>query len=126
MLTLRLLCRSVRRSVTRIVILGGGFASINAAKRLRYTAEALEPAAGKPARRLRKAAKQVTTALGARQDTVVAREQLVRLAALAREDGESDFTYGLLVGQEQARAAEAERDALGARGRVEKRRDDWG
>ena len=97
-----------------------------AAKRLRYTAEALEPAAGKPARRLRKAAKQVTTALGARQDTVVAREQLVRLAALAREDGESDFTYGLLVGQEQARAAEAERDALGARGRVEKRRDDWG
>ena len=33
-LTLRLLCRSVRRSVTRIVILGGGFASINAAKRL--------------------------------------------------------------------------------------------
>ena len=97
-----------------------------AAKRLRYTAEALEPAAGKPARRLRKAAKRVTSALGARQDTVVAREQLLRLAALAREHGESDFTYGLLVGQEQARAAKAERDALAARARVEKRRDDWG
>ncbi len=101
-------------------------AARKAAKRLRYTAEALEPAAGKPARRLRKAAKRVTTALGARQDTVVAREQLVRLAGLAREQGESDFTYGLLVGQEQTRAAEAEREALAARTRVEKQRGAWG
>jgi hypothetical protein len=33
-LTLQLLCRSVRRSVTRVVILGGVFARINATKRL--------------------------------------------------------------------------------------------
>ena len=101
-------------------------AARKAAKRLRYTAEALEPAGGKRSRRLRKAAKRITTALGARQDTVVTRAQLYRLAGLAREHGESDFTYGLLVGQEQARATAAEREALNARARVAAQLEVWG
>ena len=41
-----------------------------AAKRLRYAAEAAEPAVGKPARRLEKRLKPVQKLLGDHQDTV--------------------------------------------------------
>lgn len=77
-----------------------------AAKRLRYAAEVARPALGKPARRLGKQAKEVTQVLGERQDTVVVREHLRRLADDAQEAGEPTFTYGLLHARQQAREAE--------------------
>ncbi|GAA1141154.1 CHAD domain-containing protein [Nocardioides aquiterrae] len=76
-----------------------------AAKRLRYTAEAWEPDGGKDARRLAAAAKRLTQHLGERQDTVVVRAHLLRLAEAAAAEGEPAFTYGRLHAREQARAA---------------------
>ena len=75
-----------------------------AAKRLRYTAEAWEPDAGEDARRLAAAAKRLTQHLGERQDTVVVRAHLLRLAEAAAAEGEPTFTYGRLHAREQARA----------------------
>lgn len=77
-----------------------------AAKRLLYTAESLEPVWGKDAKRLRKAAKRITTVLGERQDTVLSRADLVGLAAGAVAAGESGFTYARLHAREQGRADE--------------------
>lgn len=76
-----------------------------ATKRLRYAAEAWEPeGGGKDARRVAKAAKRLTQHLGERQDTVVARANLLELAAAAAAAGEPTFTYGRLHAREQARA----------------------
>ncbi|CAM5601254.1 CYTH and CHAD domain-containing protein [Streptomyces aurantiogriseus] len=79
------------------------------AKRLRYAGEAAGPALGKPARRLAKRAKAVQKALGDHHDSVVARDSLRRQAVAAHAAGEPGFTWGLLHGQEQATAAERER-----------------
>jgi CHAD domain-containing protein len=75
-----------------------------AAKRLRYTAEAWEPDGGGDARRLAAAAKGLTQHLGERQDSVVVRGHLLRLAESAAAEGEPTFTYGRLHAREQARA----------------------
>ncbi|HEU5036172.1 MAG TPA: CHAD domain-containing protein [Nocardioides sp.] len=75
-----------------------------AAKRLRYVAEAWEEGDGADARRLVRAAKRLTQHLGDRQDTVVVRAHLVRLAAEAAAAGEPTFTYGRLHARAQARA----------------------
>ncbi|GHF35590.1 CHAD domain-containing protein [Streptomyces mashuensis] len=80
-----------------------------AAKRARYGAEAAVPALGKPAKRLAARLKEVQTVLGDHQDGVLARDALRRLAALAAAAGEPTFTYGVLYGREEQRAAEAER-----------------
>ncbi|MEU2284862.1 CYTH and CHAD domain-containing protein [Streptomyces sp. NPDC013178] len=80
-----------------------------AAKRLRYAGEAAVPALGRPARRLAKRAKAVQKALGDHHDSVVARDTLRRQAVAAHAAGEPGFTWGLLYGQEQATAAERER-----------------
>jgi CHAD domain-containing protein len=77
-----------------------------ASKRLRYAAEAVEPICGKDARRLRRGAKQFTSYLGERQDTIASREQLVELARSARDAGEPTFTYGRMHAREEARALE--------------------
>ena len=77
-----------------------------AAKRLRYAAEAVKPVCGKRAKKLAKAAKNLTSYLGERQDTVTSREELVELARAARDAGEPTFTYGRLHAREQARAVE--------------------
>lgn len=76
-----------------------------AAKRLRYAAEVWGPDGGKDARRVVKAAKRLTQHLGERQDTVLVREHLVRLAEAAATEGEATFAYGRLHAREQARAA---------------------
>jgi CHAD domain-containing protein len=76
------------------------------AKRLRYAAETLAPVWGKDAQRLAKAAKRLTQHLGERQDTVVTREHLVRLAAVAAGEGEASFTWGRLHAREQRHAEE--------------------
>jgi CHAD domain-containing protein len=78
------------------------------AKRLRYAAELARPVGGKGAKRLVKRAKAVQQALGARQDTVVARARLRQLGAQAFLHGENGFTFGLLHAQERARGDEAE------------------
>ncbi|MFF4971490.1 CHAD domain-containing protein [Streptomyces sp. NPDC001083] len=78
------------------------------AKRTRYAAEAATPALGGPAAGLVKAMKSLQSLLGDHQDGVMAREALRDLAAQAHEAGESAFTYGVLYGREERRAAEVE------------------
>ncbi|MGV9707014.1 CYTH and CHAD domain-containing protein [Streptomyces sp. NPDC003483] len=78
------------------------------AKRTRYAAEAAVPALGGPAAGLVKSMKSLQSLLGDHQDGVMARETLRDLAGRAHEAGESAFTYGVLYGREERRAAEAE------------------
>jgi CHAD domain-containing protein len=78
------------------------------AKRTRYAAEAAAPALGKPAEVLVKSMKSLQTLLGDHQDSVMARGTLLELSALAHAAGESTFTYGVLYGREEQRAAAAE------------------
>ena len=80
-----------------------------AAKRLRYAAEAAEPAVGKPAKRLRKRLKPMQSVLGDHQDAVVARPVLRELGAQVHQEGGNGFTFGLLHAIESDRAAHAER-----------------
>lgn len=80
------------------------------AKRARYTAEVTVPVLGGAADRVRKVGKKTQVLLGALQDTVVVRERCRRLAVAAQAAGESAFTYGLLLGREELRAREAERE----------------
>jgi len=54
------------------------------------------------------AAARIPGLLGDHQDSVMTREALRELAALAHAAGESSFTYGVLYGREEQRAAEAE------------------
>ncbi|MEW1724011.1 CYTH and CHAD domain-containing protein [Streptomyces sp. NPDC093109] len=81
-----------------------------AAKRARYAAEAARPALGGPAGRFARRMKDVQTLLGDHQDSVVARETLRDLAVAAHAAGESAFTWGLLYGEEAARAERLERE----------------
>ncbi|MGW0733886.1 CYTH and CHAD domain-containing protein [Streptomyces sp. NPDC002851] len=83
------------------------------AKRTRYAAEAAQPALGKPAKRLVRYMKDLQNLLGEHQDSVVARTALRDLAAQAHTAGESAFTYGLLYGREEQRAADCERELPG-------------
>ncbi|MFD4522586.1 CHAD domain-containing protein [Streptomyces sp. NPDC058470] len=78
------------------------------AKRTRYAAEAATPALGTPAADLVKSMKSLQGLLGDHQDSVMAREAVLELAAEAYAAGESAFTYGVLYGREEQRAAEAE------------------
>ncbi|MFF0714759.1 CYTH and CHAD domain-containing protein [Streptomyces bauhiniae] len=70
------------------------------AKRARYAAEAAVPALGGSARALARAAKKLTSLLGEHQDSVLARQTLRELAAVAHAAGESAFTYGVLYERE--------------------------
>ncbi|ARP70211.1 CHAD domain-containing protein [Streptomyces pluripotens] len=78
------------------------------AKRTRYAAEAATPALGARARSLTRSMKSLTTLLGDHQDSVMARRTLRELSAVAHAAGESSFTYGVLYGREEVRAATAE------------------
>ncbi|MER8017403.1 CYTH and CHAD domain-containing protein [Streptomyces griseoluteus] len=80
------------------------------AKRARYAAEAAVPALGGPAR----AAKKLTSLLGEHQDSVLARQTLRELAAVAHAAGESAFTYGVLHEREERAARRTERKLPGA------------
>ncbi|MFJ8195604.1 CHAD domain-containing protein [Streptomyces sp. NPDC096152] len=86
------------------------------AKRARYAAEAALPALGDPAAALVRSAKTLQGLLGDHQDSVMARLALRELAARAEAAGESAFTYGLLYGREERRAADVEAELPGARG----------
>ncbi|MBO1333950.1 CYTH and CHAD domain-containing protein [Streptomyces sp. VRA16 Mangrove soil] len=84
-----------------------------AAKRARYAGEAAVPALGKQAKKFAKRMKKVQSLLGDHQDSVVAREALRHIAIQAHAAGETAFTWGLLYGQEQAAAADRERELPG-------------
>jgi CHAD domain-containing protein len=77
------------------------------AKRARYAAEAARPILGDDAHAYGKAMKAVQEVLGEHQDSVVARGELRSLGVAAQADGDNAFTFGLLYGHEQVRAAEA-------------------
>ncbi|MFE9449385.1 CHAD domain-containing protein [Streptomyces sp. NPDC006739] len=83
------------------------------AKRTRYAGEAAIGALGGPARSLAKSMKSLTSLLGEHQDSVMARGALRELSAVAHAAGESAFTYGLLYGREEARAAAVEAELPG-------------
>jgi CHAD domain-containing protein len=72
------------------------------AKAVRYACEALAPAFGEDAARAAAAWEQVTEALGGVQDAVVAAGWLRDLARTAEAAGEPTFSYGLLLGLEEA------------------------
>ncbi|MGW1268461.1 CYTH and CHAD domain-containing protein [Streptomyces sp. NPDC002491] len=74
------------------------------AKRTRYAAETATPAIGGRAKALAKSMKSLQSLLGEHQDSVMARQALRELSAVAHAAGESAFTYGLLYGREERRA----------------------
>ncbi|MCX4832601.1 CYTH and CHAD domain-containing protein [Streptomyces sp. NBC_01016] len=92
-----------------------------AAKRARYAGEAARPVLGKQAKKFAKRMKGVQSVLGDHQDSVVAREALRQLGIQAHGAGETAFTWGLLYGQEQAAAADRERELPGVWARAERR-----
>ncbi|WP_225821297.1 CYTH and CHAD domain-containing protein [Streptomyces naphthomycinicus] len=83
------------------------------AKRTRYAGEAAVPALGGPAKSLASSMKSLTSLLGEHQDSVMARRTLRELSAVAHAAGENGFTYGVLYGREEARAASVEADLPG-------------
>ncbi|MFJ8712036.1 CHAD domain-containing protein [Streptomyces violaceus] len=82
-------------------------------KRTRYAAEAGGPALGKPAKNLVKSMKALQNLLGEHQDSVMARQTLRELSAVAHAAGESAFTYGLLHEREEQRALRVETELPG-------------
>jgi CHAD domain-containing protein len=78
-----------------------------ASKRLRYAAESVTQAFGKPATELADAAELLQEVLGEHQDSVVARAALRELGVRIYLDGENAFTIGRLHALEQTRGDEA-------------------
>ncbi|MFV0136014.1 CHAD domain-containing protein [Streptomyces sp. HMX87] len=78
------------------------------AKRTRYSAEAAVGLLGDPAADLVRSMKSLQQLLGDHQDSVMTREALRTLARQAHAAGENSFTYGVLHGREERRAADAE------------------
>ncbi|MEV4175586.1 CYTH and CHAD domain-containing protein [Nonomuraea sp. NPDC049709] len=81
-----------------------------AAKRARYTAEALQPSLGAGMGKLAKLSEDIQEVLGTYQDGVVAQETLAKEAESARQAGEDTFTYGLLIGIERNAAERAHKE----------------
>ncbi|NEA61245.1 CYTH and CHAD domain-containing protein [Streptomyces sp. SID12488] len=78
------------------------------AKRTRYAAETATPALGVPAKTLTRSMKSLQSLLGDHQDSAMVRTTLGELSAVAHAAGEDTFTYGLLYGREERRAARVE------------------
>jgi CHAD domain-containing protein len=91
-------------------------------KRARYAVEVFAPAVGKPAKRLVAALTELQDALGAHQDTVVARDLLRDLAGQAHQAGENGFGYGVLHARQQAVGEQALGDVPLARHRAGRRK----
>lgn len=79
-------------------------------KRLRYAAEAIEPAFGKPAKQLADAAGEAQDVLGGYQDAWVARDAYLALLESEALTLDAAFTVGLLVARSEA-AIEASESA---------------
>jgi CHAD domain-containing protein len=82
-----------------------------AAKHARYSAEAVSPAFGKPARRFAKRVKKVQTVLGDHHDGVVARASAADIGVQADLAGENAFTFGILYEKDACRARDLEQEA---------------
>ena len=82
-----------------------------AAKRLRYSSEALVPAYGDDAARLARRAKKVQTVLGELQDSVISRAAMRDLAGDAQETSEAFVLGGLHTREERLSAAAEDRYA---------------
>ena len=82
-----------------------------AAKHARYSAEAVSPAFGKPARRFAKRVKTVQSVLGDHHDSVVARAAIRELGVQAHLAGENAFTFGVLYESDACRASDLEAQA---------------
>ncbi len=110
----KVLPRRVYRTWRRVRDLAESGAALHelrkAAKRARYAGETAEPALGKPAASYAKAMKRLQTVLGDHQDAVVAQDALRHMGTQAHLAGENGFTFGLLHGVEQSRAATAAAD----------------
>jgi CHAD domain-containing protein len=83
------------------------------AKRTRYAAEAAGPVLGKPAKTMVKSMKALQNLLGEHQDSVMARQTLRELSAVAHAAGESAFSYGVLHEREEQRAVRVEAELPG-------------
>ncbi|MFF8013415.1 CHAD domain-containing protein [Streptomyces sp. NPDC007929] len=83
------------------------------AKRTRYAAEAAQPVLGKPAKTMVASMKALQNLLGEHQDSVMARQALRELSAVAHAAGENTFTYGLLHEREEQRALRVEAELPG-------------
>ena len=79
-----------------------------AAKRARYAAEAVVPLFGTDASRAASRAEALQDVLGEHQDSVRSQEALRQLGVTAHLSGENGFSFGVLVGAERQRAAEAD------------------
>lgn len=79
-----------------------------AAKRARYAGEAMTARYGRPAKRFAARMKAVQEVLGDHQDSVVIRQEILRLADEAGRAGEPTFTYGRLHSREEQRGALSE------------------
>ena len=93
-----------------------------AAKRARYSAEAVIPVSGRPAESFARAAKDLQTLLGDHHDSVELRALLRRLAIQAHLEGQDTFSYGRLHAIEQSRAEGIEDRLPSAWDRVAARR----
>jgi len=78
------------------------------AKRLRYAAESAIPLNRKRAVRVARAAKRVQSILGDHQDSVIARDLLLRLSTEAYLLGENAFSYGRMHAVEASKAIDDE------------------
>ena len=95
------------------------------AKRVRYAAEAVEPAFGKPARAFARAITELQDVLGAHQDAVVSGEWLRRTAARAADEA-SGFAAGQLAALELADAQRSRDEWSSAWRRASRRKlRDW-
>jgi CHAD domain-containing protein len=72
-------------------------------EQVRYAAESLVSVIGKPAKRLAKAVKDAQEVLDEYRNSVGARQVLRELGVAAHLSGENGFSFGLMLGQEQAR-----------------------
>jgi CHAD domain-containing protein len=92
-----------------------------AAKRVRYSAEAVIPVVGRRAEKFARVAKKLQTLLGEHHDSVELRAVLLQVAIEAHLDGQDSFTYGRLHAIEQARAERIEAQLPAAWDRVDAR-----
>ena len=93
------------------------------AKKVRYAAQLISPLGPKRTKRLATAATAIQEVLGTHQDSVVARQALLRLSTDAINAGENTFSYGRLHAIEQARAEDSEAEYERALRRIPKSLD---
>ncbi|ALC06405.1 hypothetical protein CDES_10115 [Corynebacterium deserti GIMN1.010] len=77
-----------------------------AAKKLRYSAEAVGKATSVDTKKLYKACSTLQSVLGDYQDAITSRDELLRRAQAARRHGRDTFAYGVLYQHEQTLSRE--------------------